>query len=39
VGICRGRFLSYGASVGMLARSRGISFQAALSVPTDEGGE
>jgi hypothetical protein len=36
VGLCRGNFLCYPASVGMLARSRGASFRAGLSVPTDE---
>jgi hypothetical protein len=36
VGLCRGIFLSYRASVGMLARSSGSSFRAGGSVPTDE---
>jgi hypothetical protein len=36
VGLIRGTFLLYRASVGMLARSSGSSFQAGLSVPTDE---
>jgi hypothetical protein len=36
VGLCMGNFLSHPASVGMLARSRGASFRAGLSVPTDE---
>jgi hypothetical protein len=36
VGLCRGNFLSYRASVGMLARSSGASFRADLRVPTDE---
>jgi hypothetical protein len=36
VGLCRGNFLSYRASVGMSARSRGASFQAGLSEPMDE---
>jgi hypothetical protein len=36
VGLCMGNFLSYQASVGMLARSSGASFRAGLSVPTDE---
>jgi hypothetical protein len=36
VHIYRGHFLSYRASVGMLARSSGASFRAGLSVPTDE---
>jgi hypothetical protein len=36
VGLCCGNFLSDRASVGMLARSSGASFQAGLSVPTDE---
>jgi hypothetical protein len=36
LGLWRGDFSHYRASVGMLARSSGTSFQAALSVPTDE---
>jgi hypothetical protein len=36
VGLIRGNFLLYRASVGMLARSSGSSFRAGLSVPTDE---
>jgi hypothetical protein len=36
VGLCRGDFLSYPASVGMLARSSGASFRAGMRVPTDE---
>jgi hypothetical protein len=36
VGLCRGNFLSFRASVGMLARSSGASFWAGLSVPADE---
>jgi hypothetical protein len=36
VALCRGNFLAYRASVGMLARSSGASFPAGLSVPTDE---
>jgi hypothetical protein len=36
VGLCRGNFLAYRASVGMLARSSAVSFRAGLSVPTDE---
>jgi hypothetical protein len=36
VGLCRGNFLAYRASVGKLARSSGASCQAGLSVPTDE---
>jgi hypothetical protein len=36
VGLCRGNFLSYRASVGMLTRSSGTSVRADLSVPTDE---
>jgi hypothetical protein len=36
VGLCRGNFLPYRASVGMLARSSGDSFRAGLSVPTDK---
>jgi hypothetical protein len=33
---CRGNFLAYRASVGMWARSSGVSFRAGLSAPTDE---
>jgi hypothetical protein len=40
VGLCRGNFFAYRASVGMLARSSGTSFrasfQAGMRVPTDE---
>jgi hypothetical protein len=36
VGLIRGNFSLYRASVGMLARSSGRSFRAGLSVPTDE---
>jgi hypothetical protein len=36
VGLIWGNFLLDRASVGMLARSSGGSFQAGLSVPTDE---
>jgi hypothetical protein len=36
VGLSRGNFLCYRASVCMVARSSGSSFWAALSVPTDE---
>jgi hypothetical protein len=36
VGLYRGNFLSYRASVGMLARSSGASFRAGMRVPTDE---
>jgi hypothetical protein len=36
VGLCRGNFVAYRPSVGMLARPSGISFRAGLSVPTDE---
>jgi hypothetical protein len=36
VGLCRGNFFAYRASVGMLARSSGASFQAGMRVPTDE---
>jgi hypothetical protein len=36
VGLIRGNFLLYRASVDMLARSSGSSFRAGLSVPTDE---
>jgi hypothetical protein len=35
VGICWCNFLSYRASVGMLARPSGASFQDGLRVPTD----
>jgi hypothetical protein len=36
VGLCRGNFFAYRASVGMLARSSGASFRAGMRVPTDE---
>jgi hypothetical protein len=36
VGLCRGNFLAYRASVGMLDMSSGASCRAGLSVPTDE---
>jgi hypothetical protein len=36
VGLIRGNFLLYRASVGMLAKSSGNSFRAGLSVPSDE---
>jgi hypothetical protein len=36
VDVCRGNFLSYRVSVGMLARSSGASFRAGLSVPKNE---
>jgi hypothetical protein len=36
LGLCRGNFLAYRASVGMMARSSGTSFRAGLSVPKDE---
>jgi hypothetical protein len=36
VGLCKGNFLSYRASVGMLVRSSGASFGTGLSVPMDE---
>jgi hypothetical protein len=36
VGLIRGNFLLYRASVGMLVRSSGSSLRAGLSVPTDE---
>jgi hypothetical protein len=36
VGLCRENFLSYRASVGMLARSSGASFYAGMRMPTDE---
>jgi hypothetical protein len=36
VGLCRGIFLAFRASVWMLATSSGASFRASLSVPTDE---
>jgi hypothetical protein len=36
VGLCRGNFLLYRASVGMLARSSGASFPAGMSLPTNE---
>jgi hypothetical protein len=34
IGLIRGNFLLYHASVGMLARSSGSSFRASLSIPT-----
>jgi hypothetical protein len=36
VGLCRGNFLMYRASTGMLARVSGRGFQAGMAVPTDE---
>jgi hypothetical protein len=36
VGLWRGNFLAYRASVGMLARWSGASFRAGLSVPMSE---
>jgi hypothetical protein len=36
VGLCRGKCFAYRASVGLLARSSGSSFQAGMRVPTDE---
>jgi hypothetical protein len=36
VGLCRGHFFAYRASVGMLARSSGASFRACMWVPTYE---
>jgi hypothetical protein len=36
VGLIRGNFLLYGASVGMLARCSGSSLLSGLSLPTDE---
>jgi hypothetical protein len=36
VGLCRGNFFAYRASVGMLARCSGASFRAGMRVPTDE---
>jgi hypothetical protein len=36
VGLCRGNFFAYRASVGMLARSSGASFRAGMRVDTDE---
>jgi hypothetical protein len=36
IGLCRGNFLSYRASVGVLARASGASFRAGMCVPTDE---
>jgi hypothetical protein len=35
VGLCRGNFLAYRASLGVLARSSGSSFRPGLSLPTD----
>jgi hypothetical protein len=36
VGLCQGNFFAYRASIGMLAKSSGASFQAGMRVPTDE---
>jgi hypothetical protein len=36
IGLCRGTFWSYRASVGVLARASGASFRAGMCVPTDE---
>jgi hypothetical protein len=36
IGLVRGNSLLYRASIGMLARSSGISFHSGLSVPTNE---
>jgi hypothetical protein len=36
VGLCRSSFIAYRASVGMLARSSGVSFRTGMRVPTDE---
>jgi hypothetical protein len=36
VGLRRGNFFAYRASVGMLARCSGASFRAGMRVPTDE---
>jgi hypothetical protein len=36
VSLCKGNYLPYPASVGMLARSTGASFRAGLSVPMYE---
>jgi hypothetical protein len=36
VGLCRGNFFAYRASVGMLFRCSGASFRAGMRVPTDE---
>jgi hypothetical protein len=36
IGLCRGNFFMYRASVGMLARVSGRGFRAGLDVPTDE---
>jgi hypothetical protein len=36
VGLCRGNFFAYRASVGMLVRCSGASFRAGMRVPTDE---
>jgi hypothetical protein len=35
LGLCRGNFLAYRASLGVLARSSGSSFRPGLSLPTD----
>jgi hypothetical protein len=36
VGLCRGNYFMYRASVGVLARTSGSSYRAGLVVPTDE---
>jgi hypothetical protein len=36
MGLCRGNFLVYHASFGMLPGSSGASFRAGLSMPTNE---
>jgi hypothetical protein len=36
IGLCRGNFLAYRASVGVLARASGASFRAGMCMPTDE---
>jgi hypothetical protein len=36
VGLCRGNFFAYRASIGMLARCSGARVRAGMRVPTDE---
>jgi hypothetical protein len=36
IGLCRGNFLMYCASVGMLARDSRTGFRAGMDLPTDE---
>jgi hypothetical protein len=36
IGLCRGNFLLYRATVGMLARASRMGYQAGMTAPTDE---